>query len=95
MRGFFEEERLFVRKVKDSQPGFMVLAPFVTSLDGGGAGQNVAGALDENYLRSGLLVNLGWVPAEHKNDIGTGREPLPVLVSLKILTPPRNTIKFP
>lgn len=76
MRGYFEEEKVFIRKVKDGKPGFVVLAPFITSISPSG-NVNINGA--QNFGRNGIMVSLGWVPAEHVKEIEAGSEPLPVI----------------
>lgn len=75
IRGFFKEERFFVRREKEGKVGYLVLAPFVTALN------------DVDYRRGGnnppvehsVIVNLGWVPAEHLDDITMTSEPIPLL----------------
>lgn len=62
---------MFVRREKDGRAGYLVLAPFVT------AKRNVSHNVEaEQYDFSQLMVNLGWVPQEHANQVGMSTEPL-------------------
>ena len=79
LTGYFKEERFFVRKARDGRAGYSVFAPFVTAMDD----YDLLKDTNANpMLEYGIMVNLGWVPAENKNDIEMGSEPIPLLVSL-------------
>lgn len=84
LKGYFKDERFFVRRTKDSRLGYLVFAPFVT------AKKTLEAVKRENVVNGQvehtIFVNLGWVPLEHKKDIEMGNEPIPMLV--------RNLIKF-
>ena len=76
-RGFVDHERVFVRKEKDGNVGFMVFAPFITS--------QVLPALaqydkpNSRTTYNGFWVNLGWVPADNTHDYD-GSSPLEPIV---------------
>jgi surfeit locus 1 family protein len=78
LKGYFKDERFFVRRTKDGRLGYLVFAPFVT------AKQTLERVKRENVVNGevefSLFVNLGWVPLEHKKDIEMGNEPIPMLV---------------
>jgi surfeit locus 1 family protein len=76
LQGYFKEERFFVRKTKDGRTGYCVFAPFVTAMDD----YDLKKDTNANpMLEYGLMVNLGWVPIENKDDIEMGTEPIPPL----------------
>jgi len=80
LKGYFKEERFFVRKTRDGRVGYAVFAPFITAIED----NDVKRETDANpILEYGLMVNLGWVPIENKNDIEMGSEPIPPLVRMK------------
>jgi len=81
LTGYFKEERFFVRKLRDGKVGYCVFAPFVTAMEDNDLRK------DNNanpMLEYGIMVNLGWVPKENKNDIEMGGEVSPPL------DPPEN-----
>jgi SURF1 family len=79
MIGYFREERVFVRRVRNGQEGFLVLAPFVTANKFQDPSLRATG---QNYpLEPALIVSLGWVPHENVEDIEMSSEVLPLLVS--------------
>ena len=65
MRGFFKEERFFVARKKDGKDGFAVFAPFVTSL----VNANAHPYEVDIEKCSGIMVNMGWVPASEQGSI--------------------------
>jgi len=74
LTGYFKEERFFVRKVRDGRVGYAVFAPFVTAME------DYDLRKDNNanpMVEYGIMVNLGWVPRENKDDIEMGGEPIP------------------
>lgn len=78
MRGYFKEERLFIKRERNGKPGYIVLAPFITANKFQDPTIRAAG---QNYpLENGLMVSLGWVPKENLGDIEMGQEVLPLLV---------------
>jgi len=78
LRGYFEEEKFYVRREKNGRAGFLVLAPFITS-------HTDVNIKAEGWNgRNGIIVNLGWVPAENKDDIGLGNDPTGLLVTKRI-----------
>lgn len=82
LKGYFKEERFFVRKTRDGRVGYSVFAPFITAIEN----NDIKRETDANpILEYGLMVNLGWVPIENKDDISMGSEPIPPLVSLIVL----------
>jgi surfeit locus 1 family protein len=65
IKGYFKEQRFFVRRKRDNKEGYLVFAPFITA-------REVYDTNEEspNYpAEFGLMVNLGWVPLDNKNDI--------------------------
>jgi len=72
MRGYFKEERFFVQKTKDGKKGYAVFAPFVTSHHD----RNTHPYRYPQVNPSGIMVNLGWVPVERREEIGLDAEPL-------------------
>lgn len=78
VRGYFKTQRIYVRKYKDGKPGFAVFAPFITSvIDARTREQRIANG--KNLEESGVMVNLGWVPSENKNEVSGTDEPLPLV----------------
>mmetsp|Transcript_3902 Transcript_3902/g.4336 ORF Transcript_3902/g.4336 Transcript_3902/m.4336 type:complete len:300 (+) Transcript_3902:32-931(+) len=77
IQGYFKEERFFIARERDGKKGYLVMAPFITSTR---KYSKVIKPVEANKtLESGLLVNLGWVPAENKDDIELSAEPLPLI----------------
>ncbi len=77
LRGYFREERFFVRRERDGQVGYLVLAPFITGIvdnDNSRQGQNPPN-------EHAVIINLGWVPKDNLDDIQMSSEPIPLLVS--------------
>lgn len=80
MKGYFKDERFFVRRTRDGRLGYLVFAPFVTAVE------------DLDYVKREanqnppvevtILVDMGWVPLENKKDIELGNEPIPPLVTI-------------
>lgn len=77
MKGYFKDERFFVRRVRDNKDGYLVFAPFITATEG--LEMDDRSTINPN-AEFGLFVNLGWVPLENKNDITMGNDPVPLLV---------------
>ena len=75
--GYFKEERFFVRKQREGRAGYSVLAPFITAIEDNDPFRTTQANPPVEY---GLMVNLGWVPLENKQDIEKSSEPLPLLV---------------
>jgi len=76
MRGYFKEERFFIRRERGGKNGYLVFAPFVTALRKPMAPGNES--INPPYEHS-IWVNLGWVPSENKEDITMGNDPVPLL----------------
>lgn len=78
MKGYFKDERFFIRRARDGRLGYMVFAPFVTAV------QKTDFVARETVVNTPveitILVNLGWVPVENKKDIELGNQPIPPLV---------------
>jgi hypothetical protein len=80
MRGYFEPERIFIRREKNGKFGYLVFAPFVSAhLVGDGRQFEQEGAME--IAKTGVFVNLGWVPHENVDEIECTNEPLPLLVN--------------
>jgi len=80
LQGYFKEERFFVRKTKDGRVGYCVFAPFVTAMDD----YDLKKDTNANpMLEYAVMVNLGWVPIENKDDIEMGSEPIPPIDALE------------
>ncbi len=79
MRGYFKDERFFIRRTRDGRLGYLVFAPFVTAVE------QTDFVKRENIINPPVeitvLVDLGWVPLENKKDIEMGNEPIPPLVN--------------
>jgi len=75
MRGYFKEERFFVQKSKDGKKGYAVFAPFVTSH----TNLNTHPYRGPQTNVCGIMVNLGWVPVDSRNEVGLDSEPLGTL----------------
>lgn len=94
VRGYFNQERFFVRKERNGKGGYIVLAPFITSTR---FQDQTVRASGQNYpLEYGVMVSLGWVPEENLGDIQMTQEVLPLLVfpfSFSHLSP--SEIPFP
>jgi len=76
IRGYFREDRFFVRREREGRTGYMVLAPFITAIEDYEPLRTTAANQQCEY---GLMVNLGWVPIENKGDITRAADPLPLL----------------
>ena len=76
MIGYFKEERFFVRSARNGRAGYAVFAPFVTNVE------NSDLTKDDLTQEYGLMVNLGWVPRDNKNEIEMSNDPYPCIVSL-------------
>lgn len=72
VKGFFGSQRFFVKRERGGKDGYLVLAPFYTYHHKMGPYNS---AIDEDRYHEyqgaagGLMVNLGWLPAEHKKDM--------------------------
>lgn len=78
LRGYFKDERFFVRRQRDGKDGFLVFAAFVTAVD------RVNHRLKQKDLlpiEHSVFVNLGWVPFDRKGDVELGGEVVAPLVS--------------
>lgn len=99
--GYFREERFFIAREREGKKGYLVMAPFITSYQ---KYPKFFKPSDVNRpLESGLMVNLGWVPAENKDDIELSSEPLPLLVTFNFFpfhelenhrTPPKKALSL-
>jgi hypothetical protein len=78
VRGYFKEQRVFVRKAKDGKEGYAVLAPFVTGVQDVHSHPNYKLECNKNGEHS-IMVSLGWVPLDQKNAVEASDEPLPLL----------------
>lgn len=77
LQGYFKEERFFISRERDGKKGYLVMAPFITATR---KYSKVIKPVEANKtIESGLMVNLGWVPAENKDDIELSSEPLPLI----------------
>ena len=73
MRGYFKEMRFFVSRKKEGKEGFAVFAPFVTSHHN--ASVHPTKFIEPHH--AGIMVNLGWIPAEDITKINAeDEEPL-------------------
>jgi len=75
--GYFKEERFFVRKERQGRAGYIVLAPFVSAIEDFDPFRTTNA---NPPVEEGIMVNLGWVPLENRNDIERSTEPLPLLI---------------
>jgi surfeit locus 1 family protein len=78
IRGYFKEHRIYVRRRKDGKDGYAVFAPFIT------ASENLspdptAPVEHPQIAEHGVMVNLGWIPVENKNEVKGTDEPLPLV----------------
>eukprot|EP01017_Pseudomicrothorax_dubius_P005730 TRINITY_DN11507_c0_g1_i9.p1 TRINITY_DN11507_c0_g1~~TRINITY_DN11507_c0_g1_i9.p1 ORF type:complete len:282 (-),score=66.52 TRINITY_DN11507_c0_g1_i9:62-907(-) len=74
LRGYFKDERFFIKRERDGQEGYLVLAPFVTAVK-----RPVIFPAGNSPREHSVLVSLGWVPKDQKSSIEMGGEPLPLL----------------
>lgn len=77
IRGYFKDQRFFVRRRRDGKEGYLVFAPFVTAVE------NVNHRIKQKSLlpiEYSIFVNLGWVPQENKKDVELGGEVCPPIV---------------
>ncbi|EAR97347.2 SURF1 family protein (macronuclear) [Tetrahymena thermophila SB210] len=74
MRGYFKDQRFFVRRKRDGKEGFLVFAPFVTAVERVNHRLKQKDLLPVEYS---VFVNLGWVPVENKKDVELGGEVCP------------------
>ena len=77
VKGYFKDERFFVRRKRDDKDGYLVFAPFITAYEG--IEMDDRSNINPN-VEFGLFVNLGWVPLDNKDDITMGNDPVPLLV---------------
>ena len=85
MKGFFKDERFFIRRTRDGRLGYLVFAPFVTAVEETDFIKREGNPIPN--LEITILVDLGWVPLENKKDIEIGNEPIPPLVqNLKLIS---------
>jgi len=76
MQGYFKEDRFFIRRERAGKEGYLVFAPFITSIKSTDhTGDNPANP----NVETGIFVNLGWVPLENRSDIELSNEPIPAL----------------
>ena len=83
MKGYFKDERFFVRRTRDGRLGYLVFAPFVTAVENQDFAKREIN-INPN-VEITILVDLGWVPLENKKDIEMGNEPIPPLVKIAFL----------
>lgn len=76
LQGYFKEERFFVKRDREGKAGYMVFAPFVTAMEDNDPYKDTGANPMAEY---GLMVNIGWVPQENKDDIEMGGEVVPAL----------------
>jgi len=76
IKGYFKEERFFIRRQRGDKEGYLVFAPFVTARTKLESDPN---STANPPLETSIFVNLGWVPLENKGDIEMSSEPVPVL----------------
>ncbi|KAM3139304.1 hypothetical protein pb186bvf_008524 [Paramecium bursaria] len=69
--GYFRDERFFVRRQREGRDGYIVLAPFITSIFNPHFDKS-----PEKQTNSQVIVNLGWVPIENQSDIKMSQDPL-------------------
>ena len=78
VKGYFKDERFFIRRTRDGRLGYLVFAPFVTAVE---ETDTVKREGNPNpAVEVTVMVDLGWVPLENKKDIEMGNEPIPPLV---------------
>jgi len=70
MEGYFREDRFFVHRQKHGEPGYLVFAPFITS---------IKSKRTAKPYENGIMVSLGWVPSENAKEITKNAEPIPSL----------------
>jgi len=61
IKGNLRKERIFVRRTKEGRMGYYVMASLITS-ERKQSNQTV-------LLENGVVVNLGWVPLENKEEV--------------------------
>ena len=61
MKGTLSEERIFVRRPRESRMGFYIMAPLLSSTR--------KQTNQTSILENGAIINLGWIPADHKEEI--------------------------
>lgn len=74
-RGYFSPDRLLVRKVKDGKVGYSVFAEFFTHMADGDPHAKYRQSLGQP-VSHGVLVNLGWIPDEAREDIYQSVQPI-------------------
>ena len=79
LKGYFKDQRFFVRRRRDGKEGFLVFAPFVTAIERVNHRLKQKDLLPVEYS---VFVNIGWVPLENKKDVELGGEVSPPLVNL-------------
>jgi len=72
VRGFFSNQRVYVKRQRDGKDGYLVFAPFYTYHQNPHPHNPLI--IEDKFheldgAAGGLMVNLGWLPAEHKKDI--------------------------
>ena len=77
LKGYFKDQRFFVRRRRDGKEGFLVFAPFVTAIERVNHRLKQKDLLPVEYS---VFVNIGWVPLENKKDVELGGEVSPPLV---------------
>jgi len=70
--GYYKQERFFVRSARGGRAGYAVFAPFVTAVE------DPEGKINPTS-EYGLMVNLGWVPKDNKDDIEMSHDPYPCI----------------
>lgn len=75
IKGFFREERFFVKRSRRGEEGYLIFAPFITAKEQ--VSHRVTNA--NPILEYGLMVCLGWVAKDKKDQVAMGSDPLPLL----------------
>ncbi|EGR27408.1 hypothetical protein IMG5_195900 [Ichthyophthirius multifiliis] len=76
IRGYFKDERFFVRRKRDGKEGFLVFAPFVTAVKRLNHRPQIKEVLPVEHV---IFVNIGWVALEHQKSVELGSEIAPQL----------------
>lgn len=72
IRGRLKRERYFIRRFKEGRLGYVVLAPLITA----------SATEDSNQApaETGIIVNLGWVPHEYRDEYEKNGNLVPINV---------------
>lgn len=89
LRGYFKDERFFVRRNRNGSDGYLVFAAFVTAVE------RVNHRLKQKELlpiEHSVFVNLGWVPFDKKADVELGGEVAPAIVIISVHSPSTHSL---